>query len=215
MTQSQFTSVRFLQLTDEDLRALGAVAAHWAIAEMTASDLLATLVGTDEGIRLNLPSEQIISFSSKAKNIKKLLRASCERFPKHLEVGLALISAGREIARERNLLTHWVASRSGSASSPTIQFANIQQPPARFSVEHSHWTTAELLDLADHIADWWSDLGRFRFSLICDGPLASRTVWHGSKPEHLALEPDIFCTIGKNRRSSGRGKHHRRVWRPR
>jgi hypothetical protein len=90
---------------------------------------------------MSIPPEESISFRRKTDNIKKLLRAACAQYPKHMEIGLALVTAGKELANERKIV--------------------------------SHWTTKELLDLADHIADWWTDLYRFWLALIIDGPLAS------------------------------------------
>lgn len=99
---------------------------------------------------MSMPPEESISFRRKTDNIKKLLRAACAQYPKHMEIGLALITAGKELANERKIVSHRVASRSSSG----IQFAKIQLPPAPISADHSHWTTEELFDLADHIADW-------------------------------------------------------------
>lgn len=205
---SQFT-VRFLQLTDDDLRGLGAIAAHWALAEHFANDLLSTLHGCPEASSLQVPPEEAISFERKTRTLKKLLRLTCAQFPRHMETGLALVTAGKELANERKIIAHWVASRSGGLNAPSIQFAKIQVPPAPVLVEHSHWTTQDLFDLADHIADWWTDLNRFRFALIVDGPLASRTTWHGPKPQDPTLDPDSFRTIGKSRWTSTRGKRQR------
>jgi hypothetical protein len=53
----QFTSVRFLQLTDEDLRGLGAIAARWAIVEYQTHALLSYLVGSGHPIAVNFPPE--------------------------------------------------------------------------------------------------------------------------------------------------------------
>ncbi len=202
----KFTSVRFLQLTDEDLRGLGAIAAHWALAEHFTNSLLSSLSSCRDGQASQLAPEEIISFERKTRTLKKLLRSVCANFPTHREIGLALVTAGKELANERNIVAHWVSSRSGSANAPTIQFAKIQQPPAPVSVTHSHWTTAELFDLADHIADWWTDLNRFWLALIIDGPLASMTTWHGPKHKGRSLDANSFRTIGQNRRISTRGK---------
>lgn len=150
---------------------------------------------------MSMPPEESISFRRKTDNIKKLLRAACAQYPKHMEIGLALITAGKELANERKIVSHWVASRSSSG----IQFAKIQLPPAPISAEHSHWTTEELFDLADHIADWGTDLNRFWLALIIDGPLASNTTWHGPKPQDQTLDSDTR-TIGKSRRTSTRRK---------
>jgi hypothetical protein len=154
---------KLLQLSDDDLRAIGEVAAQWSLANAIL-EMLLIIMASNNPKASHLIAKRLKGFDTKADACKTVFKTCFDAFPLHKKIGLTLMSRGKEISTERNIALHWPASRAGSI---TLQFADTNFWAAATKRD---WTIPQLLALADTISDW-----------TMDGPLASQATWHGPR----------------------------------
>jgi hypothetical protein len=148
-----------LLLTVQDLHALGAIVAQWAIAESSIKShvqLLAACSGEDKAV----PWE----FGRVQERWKELLKKVCGASAKHLEIGRALAGAAKILKEDRDAACHWPAGRSGFRTDIDARFVQVgtADPPSKT------FTTAELLSLSERIFDLGDDVRAFDGTIMPD-----------------------------------------------
>jgi len=190
----KFTPVPGLQLTDDDLHALGAVVAQWAIAEkqiIIHVFNLTHLTTNPSYRRMKLRGE----FSRLQPQWKDLLKDICSDEPDYLDVGTKLAGAAKVLKEDRDAACHWPASRDPSDPNAPSKFVNISV--AKFPpFEAKYFAPDQLYELATRIYQLGSDVNFFGFALMCD-LFPSLCTWHGPKPESPILQTRQFPTIQK------------------
>lgn len=180
-------------LTDDDLRALGAIVSYWSLAEHQLERIIWHLIAAPGFDTADFAKIRLISATRKIDTLKKLLRLTCSAYPDTLAIGLSLATTGKHLANRRKVVMHWPASRNGVK--PQIKFADTAWPFA--APQRTHLTQADLIRLAIEMGDWWLDLNRFSLLITLDGPLASLTTFHGPKPSPANFPWQTFRTIPK------------------
>ena len=145
---------KLLQLSDDDLRAIGEVAAQWSLANAILEMLLVIMASCNPKAT-HLTAKRLISFDRKADACKTVFKTCFDAFPLHKEIGLALMIRGKQLSTERNIALHWPASRAPEAI--TVQFADMN---FWATTTKRDWTIPQLLALADTISDWTMDIAR-------------------------------------------------------
>ncbi len=83
-------------LTDDDLRALGAIVSYWALAEFSLEADVNMLISTPGVDTMQFAQTRWISITRKLYVFKKLLRLTCLSDPDALSIGLRLATVGKE-----------------------------------------------------------------------------------------------------------------------
>jgi hypothetical protein len=186
-----------LALSDDDYAWLGAVIAYWALAEHQVEGLIADLAKIDETTGRQFTAKRIVSFDSKIDAAKKLLTLVCGTYPEHQQIGRLIMIKGKQLSKSRKQVAHWIPQRYAD-SQEHLSFVDLPHYPA-IGTSVEHFSQERLEALTTEILCWGSDVGRFRLDLIFDGPLASRSIWHGPKPDSASLKWENFRTIQKMR----------------
>jgi hypothetical protein len=186
-----------LALSDDDFAWLGAIMAYWAIAEHEVEGVIADLAKIDAAAGRHFTAKRIVSFDSKIDAAKKLLTIMCKAYPEHHQIGRLLMIKGKQLSKSRKQVAHWIPQRY-AGSHEHLSFVDLPHDTA-IGTSVEHFSQERLEALTTEILCWGQDLGRFRLDLIFDGPLSSRTTWHGPKPEGASLKWENFRTIQKMR----------------
>jgi hypothetical protein len=185
----QLPLVSGLQLTVEDLHALGAVVAQWALAESSIKEHVRNLTGLpyrhqDEPA---LPRE----FGRVQERWKDLLKTVCGSSAKHLEIGRMLAGAAKVLKEDRDAACHWPASRSGFQTDVDPRFVRVGKadPPSKT------FSTAGLLDLSERIFELGEDVRMFDGTIMPDLFPQQVTYVGGTAPTTPTIDTVRFFTI--------------------
>lgn len=143
-----------LNLSDDDLRAIGSVVATWSYAEwwlvMTVEFIANSLDGHQATRRKKRPHK-----STEWLDWLLILYPIAFAFrPAHHEAGRFLVARGRELVRERNRVSHWLFTRAQG----WMRAENPQQDRAKEGPIDMHY----LDELAEDINRWRADLMRLQ-----------------------------------------------------
>jgi hypothetical protein len=186
----QLPLISGLQLTAEDLHALGAVVAQWALTESSIKShvrMLACLSSEDE----SLPSE----FGRVQKRWKDLLNKVCGSSAKHLQIGRALAGAAKIVKEDRDTACHWPASRPGFQTDVDARFVRVGTADPPFKT----FSTAELLDLSERIFELGEDVRMFDRTIMPDLFPQQVTYIGGSRPTTPMIDSVRFFTLDSKR----------------
>ncbi len=198
-------------LEDDDPKALGLVLTYWAYAESSLESVMVSLAGSDATIWHEFKKQRLVSVSKKIEECKRLLKITCATtLPDYLKIGTALMTAGKLLSNRRKIVTHWNASAvRDDAGNLKINFADPGSVPF-IPAQPVALKREEVLSLAADIAEWWIDLNQFWLAMMVDGPIASRTKWHGPKPGQGLPALSAFRSLQNlqtpNRRTPKRSK---------
>ncbi len=188
-------------LIDDDLKALGLVAAYSAHAEHSLGLLLTLLLTLSSDKALKRPR----LLGQKLDLVKDLLKSVAGTYPVHAEIGRQLMEAGHHLADDRTNIMHMPASRNSEGSGEPITFAHLAkgQPKVR------KWSRKKVLAVAADYAEWWIDINQLLMRIVLGGLLPSHTTVHGPALQLAPLTPDVFRTLQNPRfanRRSAKGK---------
>ena len=184
-----------LQLTPQDLHALGAVVAQWAVAEhfITSHVYQLTLLTANPPLHhMKLRAE----FGRLQSQWKELLKDVCANTEEYLDIGIKLAGAAKVLKEDRDAAAHWPASRDGFRLDVVPKFVQISLRDGSFQKQQKNFTPAHLIELSERVYQLGADVNFFNFALMCD-LFPALCTWHGPKPEGPILRTRQFPTIQK------------------
>lgn len=181
MSEPQFPRVSGLQLTAEDLHALGAVVAQWAIAEVVIMRHVQILADLTPNVELQEAWKELLNDIHKGHN-------------RYISVGVALAGAASNLRQDRDAAVHWPGSRSGVKLDDPVDF--IQVNIRTGITTRKSFSPQELLKLSERIYQLYCDVTFFDLALVAD-LFPSRCTWHGQKPNGAILDTRPIPTILK------------------
>lgn len=191
----EFPKVSGLQLTPQDLHALGAVVAQWAIAEHFITSHVHHLTQLTVNPRVHRMKWRT-EFGRMQSQWKELLKDVCANTEEYLDIGIRLAGAAKVLKEDRNAAAHWPASRDGFRLDVVPKFVQINLQDGTFQKRQKNFTPAHLIELSERIYQLGSDVNFFNFALTCD-LFPSLCTWHGPKPEGPILRTRSIPTIEK------------------
>jgi hypothetical protein len=181
-----------LQLTANDLHALGVVIAQWAVAEhfiVSQAYSLQSLTTDPElrAVRLDVP------FARLRDQWKKLVRSVCKTSPDHLKIGIALAGAAKTFKEDRDAAAHWPGSRDGF---------QLDEPPRFLSVglrqgvnkKQKRFTPEDLSALSENIHRFALDILAYGHAIMPD-LFPQQTKWVGARPASRLIDTHQFTSI--------------------
>jgi hypothetical protein len=180
-----------LNLSDFEYAWIGAVTAHWAFAEHVIDGIIA-LLGTFHKDGQGLAAKRSFNFIDKVDTAKKLIRLHFPEVTLEREVGIALLTRGKELSQSRKKFGHWIAGH-GDSESVAFLDANF----CEFKFERVNLSHAEIRSLAIEIKEWTSELISFVPLAFLQRYVSLRAKSGALKSSEAVLKWENFRTIQK------------------
>lgn len=165
-----------IALTDDDLKALGAIVACWAHSESLMRGVLGLFHVHPAVTATDIPAQGIYRFADKRKNWNKSVQIICAQNPEYLDIGVFLSTRGKELQDVRDQACHWAGSRAVREPDGKAHFTNLA------TNETVAFTTETLQIAAKDIHEWGARLGMYAVLIGFDlMPPSSGTIF-GEKP---------------------------------
>jgi hypothetical protein len=169
-----------IALTDDDLKALGAVVACWAHSESIMRGVLTFFHAHPSVAATIVPTEDIYSFKGKRKNWNKTVRLVCAGSPVFLELGIFLSVRGNDLQDVRDKACHWAGTRAVKGPDEQVHFTNFA------TAETAALTTAALWAAAKDIHEWGAMLGMYGVLIGFDLMPPSLDTRSGERPPYMS-----------------------------
>lgn len=203
MPSSVLNRMQHLPLSDEDLAWLGAITAYWSFGEQQLELLISILARSNLVIGHAFIGKRIIPFDQKIKNAKKLIRLILRNAPHAQEVGIALMTRGKQLSEQRKRIGHWIV-QSNQPIRDGISFTDFAHAFSGYElsgIKREVFSVNEIKELTEDIARWSFEVAKFPLLCALNGYLSVPITWHGSRPDGMALKWEDFHTIQKIPRS--------------
>jgi hypothetical protein len=182
-----------LQLTPNDLYALGAVVAQWAIAEYLIVSHAHTLLALTSNLKLQA-TKLDRNFSKLQEQWKELIKDVCSTSPDHLRIGLALAGTGKILKEDRDAAAHWPGSRDGFRLDIPAKFVNVGIRKGFPGTTQKNFTPEQLFSLSENIFKFAMDVGAYGAAIMPD-LFPQNCTWHGPRPAGRLIDVHEFVSI--------------------
>lgn len=181
-----------IAVDDAHLAWIGAITTYFAFGEQAIELLISLLSRTDPESYIEFYRERTINFERKTDCAKKLMRKLFPDGSKALDIGVALMTRGKELSKSRKLAAHWIAqSRADS-----LLFSDLGGAMMGLEISDVAETIKsddDLFKLALDIKLWSMDVIRFPMLALVFGSVKVNIA--GNIPLGIKLDWDQFGSI--------------------